>query len=505
MDHSIIEPTRGATPRCSTGVSGLDDILSGGLPNDRLYLVKGPPGSGKTTLALQFLLAGVKAGETVLYITLSETEEEIRQVVASHGWSFDGVSLFELSGIEQTLRLDDENTLYAAEDTDLKETMRVLLDEVERLEPSRVVFDSLSEIRLLARTPMRYRRQLLALKQYFTGRACTVLLLDDRTEDGGELQIESIAHGVIRLEQLPLEYGGDRRRLRVGKLRGSSFRSGHHDFTITTGGLAVFPRLTASEHRTELVAEPISSGVAGLDEILGGGIDRATCTLLIGPAGTGKSAIATQFAVAACDRGECAAMFLFEERVGTWRKRGEHLGMDVQKHIDGGRLLVHQIDPAELAPDEFTHLVREAVERRGARIVVIDSITGYYTAMPEARFLSLQMHELLSYLSERGVASLMTMAQTGLIGQMTSTVDVSYLADTLMLLRYFETKGELHKAISVLKKRSGPHEETIRSLRLGSSGIGVGPPLANLHGVLSGLPLVADAHADHGRGNRHAS
>ena len=476
--------------RDMTGIAGLDDVLGGGLPTNRLYLVKGTPGVGKTTLALQFLMAGVRNGERVLYITLSETEEEIRQVSESHGWSLANIDLFELSSADQTLRLEDENTLYSAEDVDLKETVRVLLDQVERIKPQRVVFDSLSEIRLLAQTPARYRRQLLALKQYFAGRECTVVLLDDRTGDGADLQIESLAHGVIALEQSAMQYGADRRRLRVTKLRGSRFRTGYHDFIVKTGGLEVFPRLIAAEHRTEILAEPISSDIPELDQILGGGIDRSTSTLIIGPAGTGKSAIATQFATASAARGEPAAAFLFEERIGTWRRRAQHLRQPVDELTRSGRLLVHQIDPAELAPDEFTHLVRQAVEQGGARVVIIDSITSYFTALPEARFLSQQMHELLSYLGERGVASLMTMAQSGLIGgQMNAPVDVSYLADTVVLLRYFESAGRIRKALSVLKKRSGAHEETIRDLVLDSKGLHVGPPLESMRGILTGSPV----------------
>jgi circadian clock protein KaiC len=479
-----------SSTRQATGVAGLDDILGGGLPRNRLYLVKGTPGVGKTTLALQFLAEGAAAGERVLYITLSETEEEIRQVGESHGWTFEGIDLFELSNAEQALRLDDENTLYATADVDLKETVRVLLDEVERLRPQRVVFDSMSELRLLSQTAIRYRRQLLALKQYFSGRDCTVLLLDDQSADVNDLQIESLAHGVILLDQEAMGYGADRRRLRVSKLRGSPFRSGYHDFIVRKGGLVVFPRLIALEHRTELLAEQLPSGIAQLDAVLGGGVDRSTTTLLLGPAGSGKSAVATQFALAGAQRGEHATMFLFEERIGTLRRRADLLGMSLEPHLESGRVRVHQIDPAELAPDEFSHLVRDAVERDGARIVVIDSINGYYTAMPEGRFLTLQIHELLSYLAERGVATLLTMTQSGLIGTMSSPVDVSYLADTILMFRYFEDRGRVRKAISVVKKRSGAHEDTIRELVLGRGGIHLGEPLSDMRGILSGTPTV---------------
>lgn len=475
--------------RAVTGVAGLDDIVAGGLPKDRLYLLQGSPGVGKTTLALQFLLAGAVLGESTLYITLSETREEVQQVAASHGWDLSGVHLFELSSAEQTLRLDEENTLYVTAEVDLKETMRVLLDEVARVRPTRVVFDSLSEVRLLSQTPMRYRRQLLALKQHFAGTRCTVLLLDDHAQGESDGQLASLVHGVIRLEQHAMDYGADRRRLRIAKLRGSPFRSGYHDFVIETGGLRVFPRLVAAEHRTDVSAEPMTSGIPQLDQLLGGGLDRATAALVLGPAGVGKSAISVQFAFAAAARGEHAAMFLFEERIGTLLKRAQALGLDLSGYLDRGLISIKQVDPAELAPDQFTQLVRDAVEQRDARLVVIDSINGYFNAMPEARFLTLQMHELLSYLAERGVASAITMAQSGGVGSaMKSPVDVSYLSDTILLLRYFESGGRIRKAISVLKKRSGHHEDTIRELTFGPQGLSLGEPLVEFEGVLTGVP-----------------
>jgi circadian clock protein KaiC len=482
-------PAPSTPARASTGVAGIDDILGGGLPLNRLYLVQGTPGVGKTTLALQFLLAGARGGEATLYITLSETEDEIREVAASHGWSLESLRLFELSSAEQTLRLDEENTLYATADVDLKETVRVLLDEVARVKPARVVFDSLSEIRLLAQTPMRYRRQLLALKQHFAGQKCTVLLLDDCSGGAGEDgQLESLAHGVLVLEQNAKEYGGDRRRLRVSKLRGIPFRSGFHDFVIEQGGLRVFPRLVAAEHRNDFEGAVLPSGLAPLDRQLGGGLVRSTSTLILGPAGTGKSAIAVQFAWAAAERGEVAAIFAFEERPGTLLTRSRDLGSPLDAHIAQGRIRITRIDPAELVPDQFVHLVRDAVEIHRASVVLIDSITGYFNAMPQGRFLSLQLHELLAYLAERGVASILTLAQSGMIGQTTSPVDVSYLADTVILLRYFEDSGQVRKAISVVKKRSGAHEDTIRELRMDSRGLHVGEPLREFRGILTGVP-----------------
>jgi circadian clock protein KaiC len=487
--------------RCSMGVAGLDDILSGGLVADRVYLLQGQPGTGKTTLALQFLFTGRDRGEPVLYITLSETRDEIYEVARSHGFSMEGVSLYELSTAEESLRLQEGGTMYATSDIELQETMRVLLDEVERVKPRRVVFDSLSEVRLLSQTPVRFRRQLLALKQHFGKRRSTVLLLDDLTAERDEPQLASIAHGVLSLEQIPSSYGVDRRRLRVAKLRGSSFRSGYHDFVIRRGGLDVFPRLVAAEHRTDYGAEALPSGVPGLDAMLDGGIDRGTAALILGPAGAGKSILAMQLACAAANRGEHVSMFLFEERLGTVRARARGLGMPLFEHADAGQISIMQIDPAEVAPDEFSHQVRRAIENEATRVVIIDSINGYLNAMPEERALTLQMHELLSYAGARGVATVLTLAQSGVMNQMHSPVDVSYLADTVLLLRYFEAEGRVRKALSVLKKRSGRHEDTIREMRFDATGIHLSAPLVAFRGVLTGVPVLRSP-AEHAHGPR---
>ena len=404
----------------------------------------------------------------------------------SHGWSLDGVALYELTPTEDSLRLEEQYTILHPSDVELEETTWAVLGEVERTRPSRVVFDSLSELRLLARDPLRYRRQILALRQFFVGRRCTVLLLDDR--QGHEGGLESISHGVVLLEQHPLEYGGERRRLRVVKLRGVRYRGGYHDFGILTGGIRVFPRLVAAEHHEAFVPGPISSGVPGLDSLLGGGLDRGTSTLLLGPAGVGKSVLGTQYALTAARQGERADVYIFDEGLQTFFARADGLGMGIREHVEVGRIRVQQLDPTELSPGEFDHLVRDAVEREGARIVVIDSLNGYLNAMAEGRFLLAQLHELLSYLRQRGVVTLLTMAQHGLVGErMDAPIDVSYLADTVLLLRYFEAAGQLRQAISVVKKRSGEHERTIRELRIGPD-LRVGEPLREFHGVLSGVP-----------------
>ncbi|HEV2763775.1 MAG TPA: ATPase domain-containing protein [Pyrinomonadaceae bacterium] len=479
-----------AESRLATGSHGLDSVLDGGFPANRLYLVEGDPGTGKTTLALQFLLEGARRGEPVLYVTLSETKEELTAVARSHGWSLEGVNLHELVPPAESLKTETQYTIFHPSEVELGETTRAVIEEVERIQPRRVVFDSLSEMRLLARDPLRYRRQILALKQFFAGRRSTVLLLDDRTSADADLQVQSIAHGVLMLEQLALDYGAERRRLRVSKLRGSRFRGGFHDFTIKTGGVEVFPRLVAADRRVEFGPESVASGVAELDALLGGGLDRGTATLVLGPAGCGKSSLAAHFAAAAAGRGERAACFIFDEGVNTYLSRAAGLGTDLRAQVEAGRLTVQQVDPAELSPGEFAHAVCSSVEA-GARLVTIDSLNGYLQAMPDERFLTAQMHELLTYLNQQGVVTLMVMAQHGFMGAgMSSPVDVSYLADTVVLLRYFEAAGAIRRAISVVKKRTGRHEDTIRELRLSASrGIEVGAPLTAFRGVLTGVPV----------------
>ncbi len=489
------EPANGRP--VGTGVAGLDEVLCGGLTPDRVYLVEGDPGSGKTTLALQFLLEGVRLGQPGLYVTLSETKEELDGVARSHGWSLDALAVCELVPSGESLLPDAQPRMFHPSEIELGETTKRVLDEVERTKPARAVFDSLSEMRLLAQNALRYRRQILALKQFFAGRRCTVLLLDDRTSETTDLQLQSIAHGVVTLEHLAPGYGAERRRLKVVKLRGASFRGGFHDFKIVRGGVQVFPRLVAAEHRREFAREPMPSGVAALDALLGGGPDRGTSTLLMGPAGSGKSSVAVQYAVAAARRGEQAAIFAFDESTGTLLARAEGLGIDLAGQVEADRVTVQQVDPAELSPGEFAQLVRRAVEEGGASVVVIDSLNGYLNAMPEERFLTVQLHELLTYLGQQGVVTLLVMAQHGLPGSVTqSPVDASYLADAVVLLRYFEAQGRLRRAVSVVKKRSGPHEAALREFRLSSDGLHVGEPLEGFHGVLTGTPSLVRPGGD---------
>ncbi|HEX6095740.1 MAG TPA: ATPase domain-containing protein [Thermoanaerobaculia bacterium] len=473
-----------------TGIRGLDDVLGGGLPKHRIYLIMGDPGVGKTTLGLHFLREGLARGEKVLYIGLSETRDEIEDVARSHGWSLDGIDIFEYSAASR-LDDDDETTLFHPSEIELGEATRTMIREVERVQPQRVVIDSLAEVRLLAQSPLRYRRQILALKEYFTGKKATVLLLDDKDVASGDMQLLTLAHGVLLLEQLSPLYGSERRRIRVSKLRGVKYRGGFHDMTIRTGGIEVFPRLVAAEHRAASQISCLPSGIAAVDALLGGGIDRGTSTLLIGPAGSGKSSLATQYAVAAAERGENATLFVFDESRTTLLARSDSISLNLRKHVDSGRIVIQQIDPAEIPPGEFVQLVREQVEKRQITVLVIDSLNGYVNAMPEERFLTIHMHELLTYLGQQGVATLLVVAQHGLVGQtMMSPVDVSYLADCVILLRYFELAGEIRKAVSVVKKRSGAHEKAIRPFVIAAEGLTVGPPLTEFHGVLSGTPLL---------------
>ncbi|KRB79667.1 circadian clock protein KaiC [Sphingomonas sp. Root710] len=476
--------------RISSGNPGLDAILKGGLPRNRLYLLEGSPGSGKTTFALQFLLEGLRRGDRCLYITLSETSEELRAVASSHGWSLDGIDLFEFASAEAVLGGDrDQSVLYSWE-VELGETVRLIEEQVERINPRRVVFDSLSEMRLLAQDPLRYRRQVLALKQYFAGRDTTVMLVDDLTSSGGErdTHLHSLCHGVITLERLTLEFGAARRRMQVQKMRGVDFTAGYHDLIIRKGGLEIFPRLIAADHGADYTNGLTSSGVAELDDLLGGGPMRGTCTLLTGPAGTGKTSIAMQFLVAACGRGERTTMYQFDERVGTLLSRAGALESSLQQHIDSGCLVIRQVNPAELSPGEFAAMVRREVEERGSRIIVIDSLNGYLAAMPQEQQLILQMHELLSYLNHHGVVTFLINPQHGLVGSMSSSLNISYIADAVVLIRFFEAEGRIRKAISVLKNRGGAHEDSVRELRIDAEGIRIGEPLTKFRGVLTGTP-----------------
>lgn len=478
--------------RCATGVEGLDDILSGGFPGNRLYLIEGDPGVGKTTLAMQFLLEGARRGESGLYITLSETRDEIENVARSHGWDLSPIHLFELSAIEEMIRGETESTFFHPSEVELNKTTGALIAEVERVKPTRVVFDSLSEMRMLADTPLRYRRQILQLKQFFAGRKCTVLLLDDRSAEVHDLHVESIAHGVISLRRTSPEYGVSRRQLSVLKIRGSHFRDGNHDFILRRGGMTVFPRLVAAEHHRDFARESFPSGIPGLDALLGGGLGRGTSTMFMGPPGTGKSTLAIKFALAAAERGEKSRIFIFDEMIGTLMNRASQLGMDLTPHVEAGRIVIEQIDPAEISPGELAHRIRAAVDREHVRMVVIDSINGYLNAMPAERYLNLQLHELLAYLNQQGVLTIMVLAQQGLVGNMQSTVDLTYLADAVVLLRFFEARGEMKQALSIIKKRSGNHERTIREIRVDAYGIKIGEPLHNMQGVLTGVPNFLD-------------
>jgi circadian clock protein KaiC len=476
----------------ATGIEGLDNILEGGFPAHRIYLIEGDPGTGKTTIALQFLLEGVRLGEPVLYVTLSETKEELRSVAQSHGWSLDGLTIYELIPSEDSLKPESQYTIFHPSEIELNETTSAVLKEFERIKPRRVVFDSLSEMRLLAGEALRFRRQILALKQYFAGQHSTVLLLDDKVANGRDLQVQSIAHGVVSLEHLAIEYGGERRRLRIVKLRGARYRGGYHDFNIETGGVRVFPRLVAAEHRQNFVKESVTSDVPELDALLGGGLSRGSSTLMLGPAGCGKSSLGAQFAAAAAARGEHTSVFVFDEILETYIARAAGIGTDIRAHMEAGLIRLQQIDPAELAPGEFAHAVIRSVDRDGARIVVIDSLNGYLNAMPEERFLTIQMHELLTYLNQKGIVTILIMAQHGFLGStMATPVDVSYLADTVLMLRYFEADGAVHRALSVVKKRTGAHENTIRELKITSEGIRVGEPLTKFQGVLTGVPAYS--------------
>ena len=483
----MVESSTNGFPLCKFGVHGLDHILMGGLPENRLYLLQGAPGVGKTTLALQFLLTGVKAGERAFYIALSETREELRQIARSHGWTLDGIEILELADVEKQLDTLAQDTLFRPSELDLNRTAEFLIREIDRVKPARVVLDSLAEFRLMAETALRYRRQILALKQFLTTQKATVLLLDDAVGER-DLQVQSVAHGVLIMEIVPLEYGIERRRLKISKLRGVNFRAGYHDYVVRTGGIEVFPRLVAAEHHVDFPDAKVFSGVDALDAILDGGLDAGTSNLIIGPAGTGKSSIAMQFATCAAQKGHKTAFFTFDENLKVLVKRSESLGMNIRSFLDSGAIRLAQIDPGRLTPGQFIDDLVQSVMSSDIRLVVIDSLNGYMNAMPNERTLSIHLHELLTFFGQRGIVTILTLAQQGLMGPMSSPVDLTYLADTVLLLRFFEAAGRVKKAISVTKKRSGKHEDTIREYRLSHAGIQVGEPLTEFHGVLTGVP-----------------
>jgi circadian clock protein KaiC len=483
------EQNTSTTAFLSTGIPGLDNVLGGGLTKDRLYLVEGDPGSGKTTLALQFLAEGAARGETVLYITLAETEVELRAVAQAHGMSLDGVTVHEVIPDESALDLDEQYTVLHPAEVELGATNDTIIRLVEQLNPTRVVLDSLSELQLLSGTPLRYRRHVLALKQYFSKRNCTAVLLDDKTSLRGDQQVRSVAHCVISLQHTDSEYGAERRLVRILKYRGVAFRRGPHDYSIITGGIVVYPRIVAAESRELTRRAQVGSGLPELDLLLGGGIEEGSSTLISGPPGTGKSSMAMQFVKAITERGERAAMFLFEESFNTLLNRSEGIGIDLRTPYESGLLTVYQIDPAEMSPGEFTHKVCRSADG-GAKVIVIDSLNGYLNAMPEASFLNTHLHEVLTYLGQRGVATFLVGVHQGIVSNMTTGIDVSYMADNVLILRYFEAQGAVKKALSVFKKRGSAHETTLRQFDITRRGIIVGPVLSNFQGILTGVPMI---------------
>jgi circadian clock protein KaiC len=480
----------GDVDRAKTDIQGLDDVLKGGLARERSFLLEGSPGTGKTTIALQFLLAGAAAGERGLYVTMSETENELRTSAASHGWNLDGIEVYELIPPETLLTEDQQQSLLYSSDLELGETTKRIFAAFDRLKPHRVVIDSLSEIRLLAQSSLRYRRQILAMKHFFTQRGATVLLLDDLTTETEDKSVHSVAHGVIRLEERAPEFGSDRRRLRILKYRGSKFRGGYHDFVIHRGGVRVFPRLVSAEFRRNFKRDVLPARSPELNKLLGGGVERGSSVLILGPAGAGKSIMALTFAVSAIERGERVALFVFDEEIGLLIDRSLGLGIDLDAMRKSGHLALMQIDAAELTPGEFSSRVRESIEEFGAKTILIDSLTGYQASMPEEHSLILHMHELLQFCNRSGATTLLTVAQHGLMNEMRAPIDLTYLADTVILLRYFEAFAEVRRAVSVVKKRTSAHENTIREYRMGAQGISLGEPLTDFHGVLRGVPEI---------------
>jgi circadian clock protein KaiC len=479
----------------TTGVPGLDPIMGGGLIRSNLYLLKGTPGTGKTTFGLQFLIEGARKGEKCLYLGLSETRGQLGAVAEAYGWSLDGITIHEMRRRGEASEEPHGYTVFRPSEVELEDIARELLQQIDEVQPARLVLDSLSEIRLLAEDALRYRRELLNLADRIGGRMTTGILIDVESEDPGGQVAETLVSGVIQLDQLAPPYGGERRRLRVRKMRASRTVGGFHDFAIRPTGIEVYPRLVAATHRSAHASAELPSGIAALDALLGGGLDRGTSTLFMGPAGSGKSTVAAQFVAAAAERGEAGIIFCFDESPTTLLVRANGLGIPLAPHVQSGLVCLLPVDPAEFSPGELAHRTQSEIAR-GVKVVAIDSLNGYLNAMPDERFLTAHLHELLSYLGEKGVASILTVAQQGFVGADVADVNVSYIADTVVLLRYFEAAGAVKQAISVLKKRTGPHEHTIRELQLGPAGIQVGPALRQFQGVLTGSPVFLGSLPD---------
>lgn len=495
MQQQELTRSKSESLRSRSGCGGLDDVLGGGLPSGHVYLVEGEPGTGKTTLAMQFVCEGLSMGEKVLYATLAESREDLLMVARSHGLEMHAENILEVKPNDEDLTPEGQYTVFHPAEVELNDRLQMMMKHIDEERPQRLVIDGLSELRMLAKDPLRYRRQILSLKEYAPPN-CTVLLLDDRSTRLVDIELHSIVHGVITLEKIRRDFGKTRRRLEVTKLRGCAFREGYHDYIIQDGGVVVFPRLIASEHSNIIHHAAVGSGIRELDALVGGGLDRGTSTLLIGPAGCGKTTIALRWLISAAERGEKTAAFIFEETISTLLQRSAGLGMSVEPHLKSGLVKIFHLDPAEMAPGEFIAQVRQSVEEDQARTIMIDSLNGFLQSMPGEQFLALHLHELLTYLNNRGVVTLMVLAQMGMMGSaMQAPVDVSYLADNILVLRYFEAHGQVRQAISMIKKRSGSHEHTIRELRLGQERIGLGEPLKDFQGVLSGIPAIL------GRGN----
>lgn len=478
-----------------TGIPGLDEVLRGGLPKHQMYFIQGDPGAGKTTLSFQFLLEGVRRGEKSMYVTLSASRRDLERVARSHGWDLTGIDIYEQF---QTAAATTDTTIFRPAEVELAKTVRSIVEAIDARQPDRVVIDSLGEIRLLADSVLRYRKQLLMLKEFFRERRITGLVLDDRSVAARESEVQGLAEGVIVLSVSAPTYGNTKRSLEVVKMRGVAFRGGYHDFTIAKGGLTVFPRLTAGEYRDSHSEGVVHSGIAEIDALVGGGLERASTTMIMGPAGVGKSSLALQFVTAAAAAGERVAFFLFEEHRSVFLKRAASLGFELPPLIASRGLMVQQIDPAEMSAGEFAFSVRSAVEKEESSIIVIDSLNGYVNAMPEEHFLTLHLHELLSYLTGAGVTTILIVSQHGALGHVSSPVDVSYLADAVILLRYYETRGSFGRAISMLKKRTSAHEQTVREYALTSRGVRVGAVLEEFRGILSGMQS-AETPAPHAK------